>query len=77
LATPWLVPRPDDFPAASPEVDLRVLTGVWPGDGDDAIAELEIRHDSGHWDGHTSERLSREAAAFRDWLLRQFGEEAG
>jgi DNA-binding transcriptional LysR family regulator len=60
FAALWLAPRLGAFEAAHPDIDLRLQTEVWPGDGELGAVDAEIRHGAGRWPGAVAQRLSRD-----------------
>ncbi|RVU29702.1 LysR substrate-binding domain-containing protein [Neptunomonas marina] len=56
----WLVPRLNDFYAQHPDLQVRLISSVWPSQTEVEAADLEISNGFGDWTGMRVERLTNE-----------------
>lgn len=61
-AVTWLGPRLPDFRAASPHVDVQLVSAIWADALPPSQVDLEIRQGNGSWPGFVATRLHEDTA---------------
>lgn len=56
----WLSPLLDRFMEQHPNVNVRVISELWPHDPQQYASDFEIRLGTGNWDGYDSELIQQE-----------------